>query len=132
MFIQYVKPGAMVRAMVNGNELPAKIFTIVPRGDIATRTFPVKIRTPNTFSLIEGMSSRVILPTGKRRKSLVLPRDAVITMFGQTVVFTVDNAKAAMMPVSILGYDGLTVGLEAPSGECGPAGYHEAYPGAGG
>jgi RND family efflux transporter MFP subunit len=118
-FIQYIKPGASVRAMINGNEIPAKVFTIVPRGDIATRTFPVKIRTPNTLSLIEGMSSTVVLPTGNRRESLVLPRDAVITKFGQTVVFTVDNAKAAMMPVNILGYDGLIAGVEAPGLKAG-------------
>jgi RND family efflux transporter MFP subunit len=112
-FIQYVKPGTPARTLINGNEISGKVFTIVPRGDIATRTFPVKIRSPNKHSLIEGMSARVVLPTGKRRKSLVVPRDAVVSMLGQTVIFTVDNAKAGMLPVSILGYDGLIVGVEA-------------------
>ena len=112
-FIQYVKPGMGIRTLINGNQIPAKVFAIVPRGDIATRTFPVKIRMPNKFSLIEGMSAKVVLPTGSRRKSLVVPRDAVVSMFGQTVIFTVDNAKAGMLPVNILGYDGLIVGVEA-------------------
>ncbi len=112
-FIQYVKPGLPARALINGNEIPGKIYTIVPRGDIATRTFPVKIRSPNKYSLIEGMSARVVLPTGSRRQSLVIPRDAVVSMFGQNVIFTVENAKAGMRPVNILGYDGLIVGVEA-------------------
>ena len=112
-FIQYVKPGLPARALINGNEIPGKIYTIVPRGDIATRTFPVKIRSPNKYSLIEGMSARVVLPTGSRRQSLVVPRDAVVSMFGQNVIFTVENAKAGMRPVNILGYDGLIVGVEA-------------------
>lgn len=112
-FIQYVKPGMGVRILINGKEIPAKVFTIVPRGDIATRTFPVKIRTPNKFSLIEGMSARVVLPTGSRQKALVVPRDAVILMLGQTVIFTVADANAGMLPVTILGYDGLIVGVEA-------------------
>ncbi len=112
-FIQYVKPGLPARTLINGNEIPGKVFTIVPRGDIATRTFPVKIRSPNKYSLIEGMSARVVLPTGRRRQSLVVPRDAVVSMFGQNVIFTVENAKAGMRPVNILGYDGLIVGVEA-------------------
>jgi len=112
-FIQYVKPGMSIRAMINGNKIHGKVFTIVPRGDIATRTFPVKIRTPNTFSLIEGMSAKVVLPTGSRRTSLIVPRDAVISMLGQTVIFTVADAKAGMLPVTILGYDGLIIGVEA-------------------
>ena len=112
-FIQYVKPGLPARTLINGNEISGKVFTIVPRGDIATRTFPVKIRSPNKYSLIEGMSARVVLPTGTRRKTLVVPRDAVVSMFGQNVIFTVENAKAGMRPVNILGYDGLIVGVEA-------------------
>ena len=113
-FIQYVKAGMPAKTLINGNEISAKVFTIVPRGDIATRTFPIKIRSPNKYSLIEGMSARVVLPTGSRRKSLVVPRDAVVSKFGKTVVFTVENDKAGMLPVNILGYDGLIVGLEAP------------------
>jgi RND family efflux transporter MFP subunit len=112
-FIQYVKPGLPARTLINGNEILGKVFTIVPRGDIATRTFPVKIRSPNKYSLIEGMSARVVLPTGSRRQSLVVPRDAVVSMFGQNVIFMVENAKAGMRPVNILGYDGLIVGVEA-------------------
>ena len=112
-FIQYVKPGLPTRTLINGNEIPGKVFTIVPRGDIATRTFPVKIRSPNKYSLIEGMSARVVLPTGSRRKTLVVPRDAVVFMFGQNVIFTVNNTKAVMLPVNIIGYDGLIVGVEA-------------------
>ena len=102
-----------IRALINGNDIPGKVFTIVPRGDIATRTFPVKIRTPNKFSLIEGMSAKVVLPTGTRRKALVVPRDAVIRVLGQDVIFTAIASKAGMMPVRIIGFDGLHVGIEA-------------------
>ena len=112
-FIQYVKQGMNIRTMINGNEIPGKVFTIVPRGDIATRTFPVKIRTPNQHSLIEGMSAKVVLPTGRHQKSMVVPRDAVILMFGQSVVFTVVDSKAGMLPVKVIGYEGLSAGIEA-------------------
>jgi multidrug efflux pump subunit AcrA (membrane-fusion protein) len=89
------------------------VFAVVPRGDIATRTFPVKIRTQNNHSLIEGMSASVILPTGKRTQALIVPRDAVIHVLGQNVIFTANTSEAGMMPVRIIGYDGLHVGIEA-------------------
>jgi RND family efflux transporter MFP subunit len=112
-YVQHIKKGMQIRAQINGNDIRGTVFAIVPRGDIATRTFPVKIRTPNNHSLIEGMSANVILPTGKPKQALIVPRDAVIRMLGQDVIFTAIASKAGMMPVRIIGYDGLHVGIEA-------------------
>ncbi len=112
-FIPYVRQGMPAQAAINGNTVNGKIVAIVPRGDIATRTFPVKIRTPNKFSLIEGMSARVILPTGERKNTLIVPRDAVISMSGQSVVFIVNDSKVGMRPVKIVGYEGLNAAIEA-------------------
>ncbi|MFC1880630.1 efflux RND transporter periplasmic adaptor subunit, partial [Thermodesulfobacteriota bacterium] len=112
-FIQYIKIGMQVRAAVNGNEFSATVFAIIPQGDVATRTFPVKIRTTNQYFLIEGMSARVTLPTGEIKKTFIAPRDAIISQFGQNVVFAVINSKATMLPVQVIGYDGLDAGIEA-------------------
>ena len=90
-------------------------MAVVPRGDVATRTFPVKIRTPNTLGLIEGMSARVVLPVGKPRQTLVVPRDAVIKVFGQNVVYAVNDAKARMIPVDVIGYQALIAGVQSPN-----------------
>jgi RND family efflux transporter MFP subunit len=111
-FIPFVQVGMTVKATVNGNEISGSVFAVVPRGDIATRTFPVKIRTLNTLALIEGMSARVVLPTAKPKKTLVVPRDAVIPVFGQTVVYAVKDSKAQMIPVSVIGYQDLIAGIE--------------------
>jgi RND family efflux transporter MFP subunit len=111
--IREVKIGVNVKVTAGGKELSGKIITVVPKGDIATRTFPVKIRMPNTMSLIEGMTARVRLPTGTAVKTLIVPRDAVIPVFGRTVVFAVIDSKARMIPVDIIGYAGLTIGVAA-------------------
>jgi multidrug efflux pump subunit AcrA (membrane-fusion protein) len=66
----------------------------------------------NTLALIEGMSARVVLPTAKPKKTLVVPRDAVIPVFGQTVVYAVKDSKAQMIPVSVIGYQDLIAGIE--------------------
>ena len=111
--IREVKIGVNVRVTVGQEELSGNIITVVPRGDIATRTFPLKIRMPNTLSLIEGMTARVRLPTGKAIQTLIVPRDAVIPVFGRMVVFAVIDSKARMIPVDIIGYAGLTMGVAA-------------------
>lgn len=112
--IRYVKIGMQVRAAANGQDFSATVTAIVPRGDVSTRTFPVKIRTPNQFALIEGMSARVTLPKGEIQKTLIVPRDAVISKFGQTVVFTVENSRATLLPVQIIGFEGLDAGVASP------------------
>lgn len=111
--IRNVKKGLAVPVRVNGDGLTGTVIAIIPRGDISTRTFPVKIRARNTLSLIEGMAARVILPTGPRQKTLLVPRDAVIPVFGKTVVFAIVDSKAKMIPVSIVGYQGMQTGVVA-------------------
>ena len=67
------------------------------------------------------MEARVKIPTGKKEKTLLVPRDALVTAMGQTVVFTVVDAKAKMVPVTVTRYvgkevavrtDGLKTGME--------------------
>ena len=111
-FIPFIQIGMPIKTTINGKEITGSVLAIVPRGDVATRTFPVKIRIPNTQALFEGMSARVELPVEEPRKTLVVPRDAVIAVFGQTVVFTVQDSKAQMIPVNIIGYQGLVAGIE--------------------
>jgi len=112
-FIPFIRVGMLIKATVNGDEISGSVTAVIPRGDVATRTFPVKIRTPNTLALIEGMSARVILPVGKPRKTLVVSRDAIIAAFGQTVVYVVKDAKARMIPVDVIGYQALIAGVQS-------------------
>lgn len=111
--IKFIKIGSYVNVKVMGKTIKGKVVTIVPRGDISTRTFPVKIGVQNTLSLIEGMEARVILPIGQKQQTLTVSRDAVISMFGMTVVFAVIDSKATMIPVKVIGYEGMTVGIHA-------------------
>ena len=102
-FIPFIRVGMPINATINGDEISGSVMAIVPRGDVTTRSFPVKIRTPNTFALIEGMSARVVLPVGKPRQALVVPRDAVIAVVGQNVVYAGNDAKAPMNSVDVIG-----------------------------
>lgn len=111
--LRFIVPGQPVQIESGGGEITGEFFTVIPRGDIATRTFPVKIRVQNNRSLLEGMDARVTLPIGKKRKSLIVPRDAVITLPGSTVVFALKDSKALMVPVQVTGYDGQMAWVES-------------------
>ena len=64
--------------------------------------------------MIEGMSAKVTMPQGEIKKTLIVPRDAVISKFGRTVVFLAQDAKATMLPVQVIGFEGLDAGVASP------------------
>lgn len=109
-----VKPGLKVGINLGGEQLPGEVFAVVPKGDVATRTFPVKIRVENNGALAEGMEARVILPRGLGGATMIVPRDAIISFHGQQVVWAVLDGKAVSMPVYVVGYRGLQAGVKSP------------------
>ena len=111
--IAHIKNGATVNIAAAGRHFTGEIIAVIPKGDISTRTFPVKIKVKNTISLIQGMEATVTLPTGKKEHVLTINRDAVINIFGTDAVFTVNDSKAKMVPVSIIGYKGMTAGIRS-------------------
>ncbi len=111
--IKYLRPGMAVDANAGEEEKRGIIAAIIPRGDIATRTFPIKIRIKNGASLMEGMEARVKLPVGEKIDALLVPRDAVLNRFGETTVVLVVDSKATIIPVKVVGYRGMMAGINA-------------------
>lgn len=111
--VGFIDQNMGVKVKAGGKELEGKVSAIIQRGDISTRTFPVKVRAENSISLIEGMEAMVMLPVGEKQQTITVHRDAVISMFGMTVVFAVIDSKARMLPVKVAGYDGLKAGVVA-------------------
>ncbi len=111
--IRYVTPGMVVPVFAGGSQMKGKLHAIIPKGDIATRTFPLKIRIDNGSSLMEGMAARVKLPGGEKTKSLLVPRDAVLNISERTVVVAVIDGKAAILPVTVVGYTESHAGINS-------------------
>lgn len=109
--IGWIRPGVPARVSVGAEGFDGTVFAVVPRVNEATRTLPVKVRTANRKGLVEGQSATVTLPTAAARPALIVPRDAVISSMGRTVVYVVQEAKARMVPVAVVGFDGLTAGV---------------------
>ena len=112
--LSYLKKGAEVPVRAGGASLTGRFETVIPKGDVASRTFSVKIRLTNRGGLMEGMEARANLPTGGKIDGLLVSRDAVVNQFGRDVIFVSSEGAARMVPVQVLGYQGLMVGVSGP------------------
>ncbi|UCE79694.1 MAG: efflux RND transporter periplasmic adaptor subunit [Nitrospiraceae bacterium] len=111
--VRHIKEGMIVEIQAGERKAAGEIIAVIPQGDLSTRTFPVKIRARNDKSFMEGMEARARLPVDEKKKGFIVPRDAVISVFGSDAVFVVHDGKAKMIPVNVIGYQGVTVGLLA-------------------
>jgi membrane fusion protein (multidrug efflux system) len=109
--LKYLKPGKELSVKIDSEKFTGKFLNFVPKGDVATRTFDVKIRMQNSAGLIEGMEARALVPSAAKRQGLKVPRDAVIDRFGQNVIWLAKDATAKMVPVQVIGYDGMFVAV---------------------
>jgi len=112
-------PGREFTITVAGQELPGTFTAIIPRGDIATRTFIAKFLLAGNTALIEGMQAHVTLPRAIASESLLVPRDAVINSSGQNVVFINNNGTAQRVTVEITGHTGTMAGISGADIEAG-------------
>ncbi|WP_294965363.1 efflux RND transporter periplasmic adaptor subunit [Sulfurimonas sp.] len=102
--LQTLSKGQKLQSTIEKKDMQVVVKTIVPLADKASRTFPVKLSFESQKHLIEGMRIDVKVPTLKKEKVLLVPRDAVIKRFGSFVVFSVVDGKAMMIPVSVISY----------------------------
>lgn len=112
--LPYALPGTEVELQLGDERVLGKVSAVVPRGDITTRTFPVRLQLRTESPLMEGMTARARLPVGERVECLFLHRDAVVNQLGAFSVFTVQDGAARKHSVQVIGYDGLRVGVHAP------------------
>lgn len=109
--LQYLTKDRMFAVQSSGHKLMGRFISYVPKGDVATRTFAVKLRLKNTVNLVEGMAARALLPLAAKNTGLLVPRDAIIDKYGRNVLFVVLAGKAKMVPVTVTGYSGMQVGV---------------------
>jgi len=118
--LAFLKKGGKVSVKSGGKDFKGVIRAFIPKGDVATRTFPVKIRAKNpSGTLKEGMEARVMLPSSEKIQGLLVNRDATIKPYGVDVVYVVADGKAKMVPVNIIGFYEDKVGIAGPGLEAG-------------
>ncbi|OQY01953.1 MAG: hypothetical protein B6I26_03035 [Desulfobacteraceae bacterium 4572_130] len=110
-YIKFLKNESKLDISFQGHQKKADFISIVPSGDVSTRTFTIKLRIKNDYNLIEGMEVLVHIPVSGRGKEFMVPRDAVIKKYGKDVIFLVKDLKVKMLGVNITGYKASMVGI---------------------
>lgn len=112
-YLPWMRPGITIPIeLTAGNRrIEGELITVIPKGDIVSRTFPVKIRVTGQVALFEGMSAIVEMPTGDDTPCALVPRDAILNQAGRDYLFTVEEGIAVQRFVKVLGYDGFLAGI---------------------
>jgi RND family efflux transporter MFP subunit len=110
-----LRPGAKVRAMVDGQPepLPATITALAPSGDPTTHRFEVKADLPAAAGLRAGLFARLLVPAASAEPRLVVPATAVVERGGLTGLFVVRDGPARLRWVAAGARDGDTVEIRA-------------------
>lgn len=117
--LPFLSRGRTVRVKVADETIQATFLTFIPQGDIATRTFTAKFKLEENSALIEGMQAEVMLPTAVAIDGLLVPRDAVINQFGRDVIFLAVEGVAKMIPVQVMGFQGMQAAVTGTGLEAG-------------
>jgi RND family efflux transporter MFP subunit len=108
-----ISVGGNAEILLGGNRFTGVIRTIVPQADSVSRTFPVKLDVPYSAALMGGMDCTVRLDIGKTESVQLAPIDAVVRRDDMDAVFTINEDKAQIIPVTVIGYKDSLVGFQA-------------------
>ncbi|QOG11747.1 efflux RND transporter periplasmic adaptor subunit [Arcobacter sp. FWKO B] len=99
--------------VLDNTKYKAKIFAIIPKGDMSSRTFMAKVKLDSSnLKAYEGMKAVIKIPNTSTKDAFLLSRDSVIIRFNQEVVFVNNNGFAQMIPVNVIGYQNDLVAVE--------------------
>ena len=85
-----------------GVVFPATVAVIAPAADPKSRTFEVRVRPDsNDGRLRPGMFAQVNILTQEKPKAVLIPKEAVVTRSGQTVVFVLNGDTVQMRQVKL-------------------------------
>jgi membrane fusion protein (multidrug efflux system) len=95
-------------------EIAGTVKAVVPRVDMKSKTFDVKVAIPYEKRLFQNMSAQVNVPTGPTQRLKMIKRGALVRFQGKTFVYTVKDGKAKILPVQVAAMDGEFFGVDVP------------------
>lgn len=99
-FVQRGDPAPTAVDALDDLVLDGEIFAVVPRADDESRTFPVLVRAANPEGRVgAGMLTRVELTVSTASDALVVPKDALVGLAQQQIVFLVEDGTAKAVTV---------------------------------
>lgn len=108
--ISFIKEGQDVELSFDAyskETFKGNLYYIGASADNANKTFPIKIKIPNSDKKLRpGMLGRISLGRESYDNQIVIPQDAVIDRVGERVVFIEQNNKAVALRVKVGGTSG--------------------------
>lgn len=95
--------------------LEGEVIGFMPYADSRTKNLYLKVRLDYTGFVAENMSAAADVPTGPESEVLTVPRDAVVSYQGSSMVYTVKQGKAVPIPVNVIGYQGKSAQVDSES-----------------
>ncbi len=118
IYIDRVTVGGKTRVKFDGlagREFDGTVSAVVPKGDDASRNFPVRINVPNKDGAIKaGMLGRVDVPVGTLHSALLVPKDALVLDSCGASVFIIRDDLAAPVNVRMGPAHGDMIEVDAP------------------
>jgi RND family efflux transporter MFP subunit len=103
-----VKLKSVVKVLIksiSSQFMSAEVSAVLPKGNAASRTFPVHLTLPNSdLTIKSGMEAIVTFDVGEKVKALLVPKDAIVTAGNQRLVYTVNGDIALPVPIKVVGY----------------------------
>jgi membrane fusion protein, multidrug efflux system len=102
--MQKIKAGQSVQMLVDA--VPGQVFVgsvarVRPIVDAKTGTFEVTAQFKDQTALLRsGMFGRINIVTAVHEQALVIPRTAIVSEDGQSLVFIVDGTKVKRVPIT--------------------------------
>jgi multidrug efflux pump subunit AcrA (membrane-fusion protein) len=90
-----------VRLDALNQTIPGTVSQVIPSADPVSRNFTVKISLPANSEVLPGMFGRLVGLSTTERKTLQIPRSALVESTGITGVFTVQNNQSIFHPVTL-------------------------------
>ncbi|MBF0258886.1 MAG: efflux RND transporter periplasmic adaptor subunit [Desulfamplus sp.] len=112
--LRYSPKGEKVEVTITAldKHLIGTVDGLIPVADPQTRSVYIKVKLPRVDGVVLNMSATVSLPVGEKRNMLLAPRDALINFNGQNMIYTINNGKAAPIPIKVVSYLGESVAIE--------------------
>jgi RND family efflux transporter MFP subunit len=112
--LKYLKERDSVSVSVEalGLVTEAVLDTVLPDGDIRSKSFRVRFFIPWQDGLLQNMTARIEIPTSFKAQRVLVPRSAMVQSPTGPMVYKVEDGVAQPVSVQVLGYYGRNVILD--------------------
>lgn len=112
--LKNVRQGEKMDVLINalGQTVSGTLSGVMPVADKKTKNISLKISLPVIEGAIENMSATVNFPLSIQKKLKLISRDALVKHQGQDFIYAVKEGKATLLPVNVVLYQGVQMGID--------------------